>query len=176
MNWIPAYVTRQSEEVRDLSRADRRDVDHGLWLCQDLKEITHFIANFNKALNRRKYYDFDVPRRIYVNEDMWNLIVRNSKDKVQFLFQFPEGFHKRLPRYVMMGGLALRHSNGGMEWGDYGMYEVPSTYFRAAGHWRVEYEWRNGQLFSVSDMESLNDRLLVETTREKWLESNEGYV
>lgn len=176
MNWIPIYVTRQSGEESDCERFCKTTVDYGLWLCKDAKELLRFTLNFNKAFNGHKYYDFDEPRCIYVNEDMWNELSKNNDDVVKFMLAFPEGFHKKLPQFVMLGGIALRHCYGGESWNDYGLYEEPSTYFRDAGHWHVQYEWRNGLLYSVSEMENLNGELLIETTKEKWMESNQGYI
>ena len=177
MNYIPVYVTVQSREEGDMNYLDRITVNHGVWLCEDAKELMKFILNFNKAFSGSNYFDFDEPRLIYVNEDMWNDLLKNNPDKVKFLSGLPEGFHKRLPQFVKMGGTALRHMHGGVEWGDYGMYEVPSTYYRDAGHWSVKYEWRNGLLYSVNeDHESLDGQLLEETTKEYWRENNAGYV
>jgi hypothetical protein len=176
MNYIPVYVARQAGEESNLESFGKTTVDYGLWLCKNREELVRFIQNFNKAFNGHKYYDFDEPRRIYVDGDMWEQLFSDSNNAVNFLPQFPEGFHKKLPQFVKMGGIALRHCHGGERWGAYGSFEEPSTYFRDAGCWGVEYEWRHGLLFSVSDMESLNDQLLVETTKEEWMKSNEGYI
>lgn len=91
---------------------------------------------------------------------------------VVHLKELPEGFHQRPPDYVRMGGLALRHQGGGSKGGSFGEYSVPNVYYRDAGAWGVEYEWREDGLFSVSDMEQLNGNSLTEISKEEWKEDN----
>lgn len=178
---LPVYVTHQIKIVRDLSHDDKYPVPDGLWLSKDKNQLDEIISSFSKIMDtygtEGHAYEFDEPRRIYVNEKMWDDLSKNLEGRTMYLFEFPVGFHKPLPQFVMLGGLALRHEYGGERWGDYGKYEEKSKYFRDAGCWWVEYEWRNGGLYSVNkDHDSLDGQLLTETTEAVWREDNAGYV
>jgi len=78
---------------------------------------------------------------------------------------------KKFPDYVWMidptdrGGrrVALRRT------GD-------SDYYRVAGHWSVGSKWKGGKLMSVSPIDSINKKELVECTKAEWKEDNGQYA
>ena len=67
-----------------------------------------------------------------------------------------------LPKYVMMGNIALRLTDRG-------------TYHRDAGKWDVEYRVEDDKIFSVSPVDSVDGRELTATTKEEWYEQNKEY-
>lgn len=50
------------------------------------------------------------------------------------------------------------------------------AYYRDGGDWECEYEEKNGELYSVSHIDSINGFKLVPTTEEKWRISNGSYA
>jgi hypothetical protein len=71
-----------------------------------------------------------------------------------------------VPRYVKLGGTALRHT------GDW-------NYYRDAGRWSVKAGWTDGRLFVLSSRDNMNHlhgAELVPCTCEEWAKDNEGYV
>ena len=49
-------------------------------------------------------------------------------------------------------------------------------YYRDGGDWECGYIEKNGQLFSSSDIESIDGHKLIPITEEKWRESNGNYA
>ena len=82
---------------------------------------------------------------------------------------------KELPKYVYLGkeepGNTLRLQRpGGSD------LNIEDTYWRDGGLWGVDCKWKDGKLFSVSDMEWINDKELIPTTKEIYMEDNKGYI
>lgn len=67
-----------------------------------------------------------------------------------------------LPKYVMMGHVALRLR------GD--------KYYRDGGDWEVGYKEVEGRLLSTSPNADLNNVELIETNETEWREDNGQYV
>lgn len=80
---------------------------------------------------------------------------------------------KKLPKYVYLGekkeGATLRLSEGSF-------FDLETTYWRDGGEWGVDCKWKDGKLFSVSDMKWLNNKELIPTTKEVYMEDNKGYT
>jgi hypothetical protein len=70
-----------------------------------------------------------------------------------------------LPRYVKMEGK-----------GTFRYDPDTLTYFKLAGNWGVKFELREGKIFSVSAIESVNNKELTSTTREEWSKENKDKV
>ena len=50
------------------------------------------------------------------------------------------------------------------------------AYYRDGGDWECDYVEKNGELYSSSNISSLDGHKLVPTTEEKWRKSNNGYA
>lgn len=77
----------------------------------------------------------------------------------------------KLPRYVTLDGTALRLK--GEDW--FGGRQN-CMYYKDAGHWSVEFEERDGKLFSKSSMKHLNNVELIQSDWVTYRKANKGYL
>lgn len=71
------------------------------------------------------------------------------------------------PQFVWMngvGGSAIRLSNDG------------KYYYRDAGCWGCGFEYRDGTWYSVSDIDPINNNLMIPCTEDEWMDDNLGYI
>jgi len=69
------------------------------------------------------------------------------------------------PQFVWMGGCsAVRLSNDG------------KYYYRDAGCWGCGFEYRDGDWYSVSDINPINENLMTPCTEDEWMNDNKGYI
>ena len=71
-----------------------------------------------------------------------------------------------IPKFVS-GGLRLRKTDS-----DDNDYE----YYRDGGNWSVDFRFENGKIFSVSNVEDVNNMELTEILKEEWREANQQYA
>jgi len=76
-------------------------------------------------------------------------------------FDFEKATFK-LPEYVWLHKSALKKRN--------------SEYYRIGGAWDVKFKVVGDKLYSISDMEHLNNRELIPCTKEEWEKDNKGYI
>lgn len=69
------------------------------------------------------------------------------------------------PKYVKLGHSSLR------------LKVKEQVYYRDAGIWEVEFRYNEkGELVSVSKMEWLNNKPLIEITEQEYKNDNKGYL
>jgi hypothetical protein len=69
---------------------------------------------------------------------------------------------KTLPPYVRGKTTTLRYVKG--------------KYYRDAGHWDCDFEWRGDELYSKCVVESFNNVLLKPCSYTEWRKDNAGYL
>lgn len=82
------------------------------------------------------------------------LAVLNSESDAEAPFKLPE--------YVWLHNSALKKKG--------------REYYRMAGAWGVKFKIVVDKLYSISDMEHLNNKELIPCTKEEYEKDNKGYV
>lgn len=174
----PVYITFRTEHEFGPGHGCEQTRRAGLVLCESKDMLEEYINGTDQGRRNKGWtyleWSFSFPRRIYVVELVWNVMLSSSGGRFVHLKCLPKDFYKKPPQFVRMGGecgLALHYEGEREGWEG----TAPARYVRHAGAWEVEFEWRDEGLFSISPYPQhpqLHGVELLGTTKKQWAEDN----